>query len=474
MIARLKQHGLGFVLAGTLSWNVAGLALGQAAPPAASATSTPERFDASTGAMGRADQARGWDETPGVEDEDVALFVPRGILLVPKLALKAVFWLPLEGSKLVDRYHLVEYAEQILYFDEAHNIGWRPDASYHTDYGLTSGVKLFHKSLFGHNESLSARALFAGRYTQAYQLAFSADRTGGSRMWLEVRARYEDARALLFGGIGVVERSATGSSLNPRDSNELTYFGQERAHGMIRAGYTAGERGALAKLGGTLLFNHRAFNRNSLDERQLSDVYDTSLLPGYDRAVNTLEMQANMVFDLRENHGLDMRGTYLEGFFGGVPPTAHYAYLHYGVEIAHTIDLYRATRLLRFRVAFEAVEGDTERIPFTDLPWIGGSRRLRGYREAQFRDMRASFASVEYHYPIHRAVRGELFIDTGYVAKQYEDLVKLDHWKLGYGAGIVIGSESDLAVQLSVAYGKDLRVYLSTDLTQAFEGADQL
>jgi hypothetical protein len=443
------------------------------APPSETSGSVSSRFDTSTGAVGQSDQARGWDDGPGVEDEDVALFIPRVVLLIPKLVIGAVLWLPQQGLKLADRIHLVEHVERILYFDEAHNFGWMPLVSYQSGYGPTGGAKLFHHSLFGHAESISLSGNYGGRYTQSYRVEFKSDRTGGSRLWLDVEGRYESEPGLLFGGIGIVENDATGSNLNPRDSNRLTFLAQDRALGLLRVGYTAGQRRQLVKFGGSLIFNHRDFAANSVDKVQIASVYDTSQIAGFDEEVTTLELQTNLIVDLRENRGLDTRGTYLEGFVGGVPELDDYTYVHYGFEVAHTIDLYRANRLLLLRFALESVEGDMSRIPFTDLPRLGGSQRLRGYREAQFRDKRMSLASVEYQYPIHQNVRGVLFIDAGYVAEHYSDLPKLNRWKVGYGGGLLIGNPSDVTIQLDLAYGDSLRIYLSTDLARAFDGRSE-
>jgi outer membrane protein assembly factor BamA len=227
------------------------------------------------------------------------------------------------------------------------------------------------------------------------------------------------------------------------------------------------------KIGASAIVNHREFSANSVDKRQLASVYDASLLTGFDETVNTLELQANLVVDLRQNAGLDTRGSYLEAFFGGVPEFDRYTYLHYGFELAHTFDLYHATRLLRVRLALEAVEGDTARIPFTDLPRLGGVDRLRGYRESQFRDARASLTSIEYQYPIHQSVRGSVFVEAGYVADHYSDMVELNHWKVGYGGGLIIGSESDVGIEIDVAYGDGVHVYLSTDLARAFDGRSE-
>ncbi len=479
----LEQRNRWFALAVVLACSTPAGAVAQLPPPAAAADSgglAPEpsearsmRFDASTGASGQPDGARGWDEAPGLEDEDVALFVPRTLLLVPKLALGAALWVPQQGYEFAERHRLVEAAEQILFFDDAHDFGWMPLFSYQSGYGPTGGAKVFHHSLFGHDEALSVSASYGGSHAQRYRVAFTSDRTGGSRLWLDVEGRYESEPGLLFGGIGIVDEDAFGSELNPRDSNRSTYLSQDRAFGLLRAGYTAGQRRELVKVGASAIFNHRKFGLNSVDKRQVASVYDPSRITAWGEDVTTLELQTNLIVDLRENGGLDRRGTYLEAFAGGVPPLDDYAYAHYGFEAAHTFDLYQGDRLLTFRLALESVEGNMERIPFTDLPRLGGAQRLRGYREAQFRDKRASLAGVEYQYPIHQNVRGLLFIDGGYAAEHYSDLPKLDRWKFGYGGGLLFGSPSDVVFQVDLAYGDSLRFYVSTDLARAFDGRSE-
>jgi hypothetical protein len=443
-----------------------------AVPPSAAPS---ERFDPANGAVGQADQARGWDTAPGVEDADVALFLPRAVLFLPKLVLSAVFWLPEQAFKAIDNLHLIQRAEAILYFDDAHQFGWTPLIAYQSGYGPTGGAEVFHKSLFGHAEEISVTGVYGGQFTQAYRFAFNADRLGGSRMWLDTQARFEAQPGLLFGGFGISEsdNAPPGPGLNPRQSNALTYLSQDRVLGLIRVGYTAGERRELVKFGATAILNHREFDQNAVHKRQVAAVYDTNQIPGFNDQVTTLELQGNLVMDLRENRGLDTRGLYMESFFGGVPELDKYRYLHYGIELAYTIDLYKATRLLRLRVGLEAVEGRASQIPFSDLPRLGGGRRLRGYREAQFRDERASLASIEYHYPIHRNVAVELFIDTGYVSEHYRDLYKLNHWKIGYGGGFLFGSPGDIAIRLDLAYGDRLAFYLTTDLAQAFDGRSE-
>jgi outer membrane protein assembly factor BamA len=71
--------------------------------------------------------------------------------------------------------------------------------------------------------------------------------------------------------------------------------------------------------------------------------------------------------------------------------------------------------VLILRGRLEGVEGSDERIPFIDLPRLGGPTLLRGYARDRFRDRVALLASLEYRYPIWRQVSGFLFADAGRV-----------------------------------------------------------
>lgn len=446
------------------------LAAGTTSAPAAAAPGALLQVDASAPASALPDQARNYAVPPGVEDEDVVLALPRAVLLLPRLAVSVVFWPIDQLAVLVDDNHLLDYLDHLLYFDDRHEFGWSPTLSYASSFGPTVGAKLFHKSLFGHGENARLSAQYLGRYVQSYDLRFEAERLGGSRAWFELRGRFEAESGALFSGIGINRSGATGPMLDPRGSQQRSYFAQDRALGLLRAGYTAGEIGSLVKLGATAVFNQRNFARNTSDKAQTQDLYDTTLLPGWNGEVRTLELQLNLITDLRSNRGLTGDGFYFEGFAGIVPKLDRYGYVHYGAELSYTIDLYHHTRLLTFRTALESVHGAQSEIPFSDLPRLGGADRLRGYVEGRFRDRHATLASVEYRYPIHKNVEGELFVDAGYVSRRYRDLYDLRDWKLGYGGGLVFGGDDSVMFRVDIAYGDALQVTLTGGIPSAFDG----
>src|SRR5205085_9489212 len=65
----------------------------------------------------KSDEARNYEQPPGTEPEDVALFVPRLVLAVPRYALKAVFYLIRETIRFADEHAIVEKVEDVLYND---------------------------------------------------------------------------------------------------------------------------------------------------------------------------------------------------------------------------------------------------------------------------------------------------------------------------------------------------------------------
>lgn len=419
-----------------------------------------------------ADRARGLVEPAATEPEDQVLFVPRLVLSVPRYLLRFALYPLVKGVELLDRHAVVEKVEEVLYND-ARTGGIVPLLTADTFSGPTLGVRAFHDDLGGHQEHASIEARFGGRYEQAYQVAFRADRVGGSRLWLETLTRFEIESALLFQGIGDPEGRGSGPFLGPRDAAVQTRFRQRRLLSLGRLGASFGAPGSLVKLGLTGLFNNRKFAApSSRGELAMERVYDTARLIGYDDGVSTLETDALLVIDTRNFQGATSSGVYFEAFAGGVPAVGEYHYWHHGFEATGYVDLYRKTRVLVVRATLEGVEGKTNAIPFSDLPRIGGPHRLRGYPLDRFRDEKVALGTLEYHYPIHQYVSGSLHVDWGRVAPSYSDLFKSDRWRVGVGGGFVVRSRDKLLVTVDIAYGEAVQLYLTTDPLRAFASRD--
>ncbi len=419
----------------------------------------------------KSEQARNYEKPPGTEPEDVALFVPRLVLAVPRYALKAVFYPVRQTVRFVGDHALVERVEDVLYND-ARTAAILPTFSVDSFMGPTLGVKAFHEDLAGHHEYASAEAKFGGLYKLATQLYFHADRFGGTRLWLESVARFESEPGLLFQGIGN-GTATSGAGLDPHVGAVATRFSEQRLLSLQRVGYTFGRPAELLQVGASGIFNVRDFGAKQRgSEPSIEQVYDTTGLVGFADRAATFEADLNLIVDLRDVAGATASGGYFEAFAGRVPALGgKYSFWHHGAELTGYIDLYRRSRVLVLRAVVEGVEGDDQEIPFAELPRLGGSRRLRGYRLDRFRDEKAAVGTVEYHYPIHQYVAGSLFVDAGRVGHSYGDFFDT-RWKVGAGGGLIFRSRDNPLFTFDVAYGEGVQFYITTDPLRAFAKRD--
>jgi len=177
------------------------------------------------------------------------------------------------------------------------------------------------------------------------------------------------------------------------------------------------------------------------------------------------------VLDFRDRGGQTSKGLYFEAFGGATVPNGRFGgYGHYGAELALFIDLYRRTRVLQLRVMLEGIVGGDDAIPFVELPRLGGSSQLRGYRVDRFRDRLAFLGELQYSYPVHKNVSAELFVDVGKVAPAYSDLFgNSERWRWGFGGGLVIHTADSVLMRLGLGYGDSLVFTFSTGSLQAFD-----
>jgi len=440
--------------------------------PSCSPENPTTLYDLADARTAAPDEARGWEVAPGVEPEDVVLGPPRVLLTPPRGLFQLVFY-PVRGLLwITERHHVIAHVEKVLYWDPDHETGFLPVVNYTGGQGWTAGANVFHNSLLGYGETLRGSLRFGGRFQQGYQVRFHGDRIAGTRLWLDTRVRFEVNPHLYFAGIGSPRPVEVADGLaSPFDSAGACWYRQQRFLGLLRIGTTMGHQGKKAQVGLTGIVNRREFGPAATEGVSIEQVYDTSRIPGFTDGATTLELNGTLIVDTRATAGLDSAGGYLELFAGGAVPVNGYAYGHYGIELSGTINLYKHTRLLTFRAAMETVHGATDRIPFTDLPRLGGADRMRGYEEDQFRDEKLALASIEYHYPIHKMVLGQLFVDAGYVAGEYRELFgEIDRWKLGGGGGFIVGNADSISLRIDLSYGDGFHVFFSTDLAAAFDG----
>ena len=398
------------------------------------------------------DQARGWETPPGTTPEDVALFVPRVVLFVPRLLLTLAFY-PIEaGLRFVSRR--IGGSSGSGGDHEVRSVAVLPHLSYLTGFGTSVGASARYENLGGYDEEAALAAIAGGVFAQAFEASFHADRTAGSRVWLESRARYEVRPQAVFRGIGDGEGSTEGRE---------TRFRESRLTVLERAGVTIGERGRLVKVGATGLYTRSSFGPkdDTTGEPSIEQAYDTRSLVGFARGARTLEIQSNLVVDTRDALAATSTGVLANAFAGVVPPLDGNAFGHLGVDVTTYVDLSRKTRVLILRAAVEGVLAPERDLPFARLVTLGGPETLRGYRLDRYRDRESALLTAEYRYPIHRLVAGAIFVDAGHVARDPAQLATLSRWRADGGVGIRIRSSDSVLASLDLAYGDGVQLFFS-------------
>ena len=218
------------------------------------------------------------------------------------------------------------------------------------------------------------------------------------------------------------------------------------------------------------IYSRQTFGRSRralTDIPSIEQIYDTGSLKGFRAGVDTLEVTLDAEVNLANRRGHPSRGTTWEAYVGGVPRQQSISYLHYGAVTTAYLNVYRETRVLVLKGAFEAVEGYRRgRIPFSALPRLGGARTLRGYKRGRYRDLTVAFGTLEYRYPLHDKVLGQVYVDMGSTGFSFTQLGKV--WKAGYGFGFFLGAKDATNVKLDLSYGDNFEFFVSFDPTRAF------
>lgn len=386
-------------------------------------------------------QAPSPTEASGIEHAEATpvrehlLWIPRAILFVPRWAFWGVAQPVRGGVYVYDKYDLPRLYRRI-FFNADETFGIYPTARYETGFGVTGGVRLLHRDMFGEHERLQLRADWGGRYRQAYGINL---RTGTRipNIALELDASYERRPDERFYGIG-----------NDSPDDEMS-FREDLVRGIGRLD---------VPLVGPLAF------------RVEGAVVERELL-GMD--VDNVRVEGQLVYDSRRpatawaSQVVDATG-WLASVHGGIArglgddPTE---FTSYGGEVQRFFDLYQGNRVLALRVLVEAI--DDGEAAFIDLPQLGGTRFLRGYPRGRFRDRALGLATAEYTWDLGNYFAAYTFVDVGRVWPSLEDAT-LQDLRVGYGVGLELHTTNTYFGRVQAAASRDGDFVLELVLSPAF------
>jgi outer membrane protein assembly factor BamA len=460
-------------LAFILTLSLAGVATARPAPAPAPAPSEPSRTTPAP------EDATGVAAT-GDRRTNQLMWIPRAILFVPRWTL----WLAVQpiraGLWAYERYALGTRIKSI-FFNDDETLGAYPLAFFETGFGLNVGARLIYRDLFGAGGRLRLRASYGGRFRQVYSAKATTGTLLGDRAELQVETSYAFYPKSIFMGLGNGELVAPAAVMAPVDPTmDGTAVRTRYRHDDV-----LGELSAVVHLHPTVdlrliaQYRHRSFNPDIEppdDEVPITDVYLASGLTGYDQGLSSAGAEIELIRDTRRgtrfwvSDANPNAGSKLSGFAGttvgmGDDPSR---YLRYGLDALRVFDLYDGTRMLHLRAYLEGVTGSLDRVPFTDLPRLGGPIFLRGYERDRFRDRLAAVGTAEYRYYINKYLAGYVFVDAGRVYRGLDEL-SANGLRVGYGGGVQAHTATTLRGRFDVSSSIDGGLFFNLGFDPVFD-----
>lgn len=400
-------------------------------------------------------------------------WVHRALFYVPRVAIETALAPARFAAWSFDRYQVPRRVEDVFFTDDR-TFGLYPTVDIESEYGVAGGARLVHRDLFGRREHASLRARYGGRHEQSYRLdVHSGDRLSGWR--IELVLRLDVVAAGQFFGVGNLDLSPAGAARGAdplaRDLAVHSRFRQETLAGSVRLPVRLAPGLTLAPEVGLSRVRFGRTDAMEAGEHVFAgDAYDPGLLPGFGGYLR-LDTALSVEWDGRRrtrpwlpitapSSGVRLAARVAFSQDPGRPRLAWPSYL---LDLEALADLSAGWRVLAFRARGEVVSGALDSIAFSDLPSLGGPWRLRGYERDRFRDRASALVSAEYRWFIHPKVQAYGFADAGRVFSGL-DRLSARGWRLGYGAGFRLFSDTGTLVVSQVASSIDGGVHVDVSL----------
>lgn len=385
-----------------------------------------------------------------------ALWIPRSLLYVPRRAVVLALSPIRVALWAYDRYDLRNRFFRVFYFEDR-TWGLYPTARFQSQLGASVGGRMVHHDLFDNGGRLD----FSGTWGRKFggRATFYADTgwLGRSPVALGVDAEYRLIPADRFYGIGNADLAASADD-DPIDALRRDAATSSRfSHELARGGPALTIRAAPAiQLAISTTYTRRRFGAptRATDDPRIDQAFTRDSLVGYG-GVSNVYTQLRLSYDTVESRwtsAVPSSGTFASLYGGPTrgfgPDPSRFGRL--GLDLQRFVDLFDGNRVLRLRLLVETVIGSLRRIPFAELPTLGGAAWLRGYPRARFRDRIAAIATVEYVYPIDHRVSGFLFVEPGRVWSDPTELT-LEHLRMGFGGGFQLHRTSSFIARIQLA-----------------------
>lgn len=424
---------------------------------------------------------------PVDEGDSTGRRIARGLLWIPRLPVEMAVQ-PVRGVLyLKDRYHAFSRIAS-WFTTEDKTIAIFPTAIVETGFGWNVGVRAHFNDAFGGGERIRLRAAIGGAWRSIAELQLDAGKHEKRAVSGGVKLRLEERDEERFYGYGNGSSSAPPAMLiDPTmDDTAVGTLFQVRT-GQVTPHVRLQLPGNIALTASAAFLRDRSETATGddddgidgeIDESPIDTVYDTSRIAGFGSR-ESIYTELEVAWDTRRAaHPYDppgMRGTgglvsAFAGRYDGLGKDLDF--YRAGLDLQRYIHLTRGPRVLELRAYAEAVSGQRGRIPFLDLPRLGGERLLRGYDRDRFRDRVAAVAQAGYLFSLSRALAASIFVDVGRVYSGLDALTYRDQ-RVGFGAALEVYSTKSLVIRGEVATSIDGGVFAYVSVDPAFDARER-
>jgi len=202
------------------------------------------------------------------------------------------------------------------------------------------------------------------------------------------------------------------------------------------------------------------------DISSLEEIFTPDDAIGFSESVEHQVTGINVSLDLRDSPGNPRSGVSL--FFKyrlyNEKHSEKYDFQTTSTEFQGYLPFFHKHRVFALRVLAMNTDGKNGgEAPFHFLPFIGGSRYIRGYREFRFRDNKAIMANLEYRFEAFIGCDVAIFGDVGQVQPYWEkfQISQFDH---SYGAGLRFNTAESVFLRFDLGHGREgTRLYMKFD-----------
>ncbi len=363
-------------------------------------------------------------------------------------------------------------------------IGFRPRFLWQTGFNPHVSLRAALRNLFGRREEVGIRVGDGGHVGTV----IGVDATTGTRLGklaLGVEARYDsrdDERFFGFGNGDEVDPAARPPlRIDPiLDATAVpTRYERRGRRAGIWAKYTPVTEVQITATGEAISKTFKVSDDPRGGDVSIEQAYDLSRVPSFLGGAELLRGELEVAYDSRrssdpyDSPAIRSTGTLVLGHASRVQGLEGAAdFYRYGIDLQQDFRLTAGPRVLELRLAGDAITGDLDEVPFTEVPELGGDL-LRAAAVDRYRDRVALVGRVSYLFALGPRVAGVVFGESGRVYRDLSDLT-LDALRYGGGIGIEGYTVEQLFFRAEVAASADGDAFFTLAFVPAQDGRSRV